>query len=76
VSELQDLKERTPRNSTEAGRQIDWSDKQPESALASIRISPDPDSNVNDESELHDEKQSASSNSTQAGRQNDFNDEK
>jgi hypothetical protein len=72
---LHDEKQPSPRNSTEAGREIDLNDEQEENAFASIRISFDPDSNVNDESELHDEKQPSPRNSTEAGREIDLNDE-
>jgi hypothetical protein len=64
-----------PINSTEAGRQIDFNDKQLENAFDAIRVSFDPDSNVNDESDMHSEKDSSPRNSTEAGRQIDFNDE-
>jgi hypothetical protein len=67
--------ELSPRNSTEAGRQIDFNDEEPESAFASIRVSFDPDSNVNDESNSHCAKELSPSNSTDAGRQIDFKDE-
>jgi hypothetical protein len=43
--------------------------------LASIRVSFDPDSNVNDQSDLHLEKDSLPRNSTDAGRKIDCNDE-
>jgi hypothetical protein len=68
-------KEPGPRNSTEAGRQIDLNDEQEASALASIRASFDPDSNVNDERDLQQMKELQPRNSTEAGRQIDFNDE-
>jgi hypothetical protein len=55
-SDLHPLKHPSPRNSTDAGRQIDFNDEQPESALASIRVSVDPDSNCNEQSELHESK--------------------
>jgi hypothetical protein len=42
---------------SEAGRQIDFNIEQPENAFASIRVSFDPDSNVNDDSDSHDEKE-------------------
>jgi hypothetical protein len=74
-SDLHNEKDSSPRNSTEAGRQIDSNDEQPESALGSIRVCFDPDSNVNDESDSHGEKDSSPRNSTDAGRQIDFNDE-
>jgi hypothetical protein len=45
------------------------------SAYASIRLSFDPDSNVNEESESHDLKHDLPTISTNAGRQIDFNDE-
>jgi hypothetical protein len=60
---------------SDAGRKIDFNDEQPKSALGSIRVSFDPDSNVNDESDLHDEKELSPRNSTEAGRQIDCNDE-
>jgi hypothetical protein len=56
---------------SEAGRQIDCNDEQREKAFASIRVSFDPDSNVNDESDEHDEKELVPRNSTVAGRQID-----
>jgi hypothetical protein len=56
-SELQDVKESTTRYSTDAGRQIDLKDEQPESALNSIRVSVDPGSNVNEESNSHELKE-------------------
>jgi hypothetical protein len=71
---MHDEKELSPTNSTEAGRQIDSNDEQPQSALASIRLSFDPDRNVNDESDVHSEKELSPRNSTEAGRRNDFND--
>jgi hypothetical protein len=74
-SDVHDKKELSPRNSSEAGRQIDFNDEQPESAFASIRVSLDPFSNVNDESDSQSEKDSSPRNSTEAGRQIDFNDE-
>jgi hypothetical protein len=64
-----------PRNSTEAGRQIDFNDEQSETAFASIWVSFDPDSNVNEESDVHLWKQLSPRNSTDAGRQIDFNNE-
>jgi hypothetical protein len=60
---------------SDAGKSIDFSDEQPESALASIRVSFDPDSNVNDESDLHDEKECSPRNLTDEGRQIDCNNE-
>jgi hypothetical protein len=59
--------------SSEAGRQIDFNDEQSESALASIRASFEPDSNVNDESREHDQNEHSPINSTEAGRQIDSN---
>jgi hypothetical protein len=59
----------------EGGRQSDFNDEQPESASASIRVSFDSDSKVNDERDLHEEKDLSPTNSTDAGRQIDFNDE-
>jgi hypothetical protein len=55
------------------GRHIDFNDEQSEKAFASIRVSFDPDSNVNDESDLHEEKELAPRNPTDAGRQTDCN---
>jgi hypothetical protein len=69
------LKEASPRISTDAGRQIDFNEEQGESARASIRVSFDPGSNVNDESESHSLKEASPRNSTEAGRQIDFNEE-
>jgi hypothetical protein len=40
---------------SDAGRQIDFNDEQPESTCAPIRVSFDPDSNVKDESDEQDE---------------------
>jgi hypothetical protein len=57
------------------GIQIDVNDEQSESARASIRVSFDPDSNVNEESDSHDEKEPSARNSTEAGIQIDCNDE-
>jgi hypothetical protein len=45
-SESQLEKELSPRNSTEAGRQIDFNDEQPRRAFASIRLSSDLNSNA------------------------------
>jgi hypothetical protein len=45
-SDLQGDKELSPRNFTDAGRQIDWNDEQSESALASISSRVDSDSNA------------------------------
>jgi hypothetical protein len=59
---------------SEAGRQIESNDEQSESAYASIRVSLDPDSNVNDESDVHDENKRASRHSTEAGTQIDRRD--
>jgi hypothetical protein len=53
----------------------DCNDKQPDSAIASIRVSFDPDSNANDESESHPQKHCSPRNSTDTGTQIDFNDE-
>jgi hypothetical protein len=69
------VKELSPRNSTEAGRQIDCNDEQPESVFDSIRVGFDPDSKANDESNLQSEKDPSPRNSTDGGRQIDFNDE-
>jgi hypothetical protein len=60
---------------TDRGRKIDFNDAQSESAFAPIRVSFDPDSNINDESHQQYEKASSPRNSTDAGRQIDFNDE-
>jgi hypothetical protein len=60
--------------SSEAGRQIDFNNEQPESASTSIRVSLDPDSNVNVESDLHDAKERSPRQSTDAGRQIDRKD--
>jgi hypothetical protein len=68
-------KDSSPRNSTDAGREIDLNDEQPENAFASIRVSFDPDSNVNDESVVHPLKELSPRNSTDAGRKIDLNDE-
>jgi hypothetical protein len=70
---LHDEKEFSPRNATDDGRQIDFNDEHLASARASIRVSLDPHSNVNDESDSHDEKQSQPRISTEAGRQIDRN---
>jgi hypothetical protein len=67
------LKAHLPSDSTEAGRQIDFNDEHLENASASIRVSFDPDSNVNDDSDQHNEKASSPRNSTEAGRQIDLN---
>jgi hypothetical protein len=56
-SDLQEAKDSSPRNSTDAGREMRCSDGQSESAYASIRTSFDPVSNVNDESAVHSEKE-------------------
>jgi hypothetical protein len=64
-----------PRNSTEAGRQIDCNDEQLENASRSIRVSFDPDSNVNVESEMHPKKDLHPRNWIAAGRQIDCNNE-
>jgi hypothetical protein len=69
------MNEPSPRNSTDAGRQIDCNEKPSQKVLASIRVSFDPDSNVNNESNLHGEKEPTRRNPTDAGRQIDFNDE-
>jgi hypothetical protein len=45
------------RTSGYAGREIDFSDEQRKSALLSIRVSCDPDSNVNSQSEVQSLKQ-------------------
>jgi hypothetical protein len=74
-SELHMAKERFPRRSTDAGRQIDCNDEQPWSAYASIRASFDPDSNVNEESDLQHQKDFSPRNSTEAGRKIDLRDE-
>jgi hypothetical protein len=74
-SELQSANGNCPRNPSDAGRQIDCNEEQPESARASIRVSFEPDSNVNDASDVHPKKDSSPRNSSEAGRQIDFNDE-
>jgi hypothetical protein len=51
-SNLQPEKQRDPRDSTEAGTQIDLKDEQAGNAPCPIRVSFDPDSNVNDERDL------------------------
>jgi hypothetical protein len=56
-SRQQQEKDSSPRNSTDAGRQIDCNDEQLENALDSIRVSCDPDSNSSEQSELHNVKQ-------------------
>jgi hypothetical protein len=56
-SRLQSEKEPSPRNSTEAGRQIDSNDEHQESVHASIRVNFDPDSNLNEQIERQEEKQ-------------------
>jgi hypothetical protein len=60
---------------SDAGRQIDSNDEEPSSALASIRVSFDPDSNVNDESDLHEKKDPFPRNATDAGTQMNLKDE-
>jgi hypothetical protein len=50
------VKEFAPRNSTEAGRQIDISDEHLKSALDSIPLSLDPDSKINEQSDWHSQK--------------------
>jgi hypothetical protein len=55
-SDLQDEKAPSPRNSTEAGRQIDLNDEQWESAFASIRVSLDPLSMINEQSDSQSQK--------------------
>jgi hypothetical protein len=72
---LHEQKELSPRKSTDAGREIDFNDEQQQIAAASIRVSFDPDSNVNDESDVHPIKVQAPRNSTDAGKQMDSNDE-
>jgi hypothetical protein len=62
------------RNSTGTGRQIDFNEEEFDSISASIRVSFDPDSNVNDETQWHEHKDNCPRSSTQAGRQNDFSD--
>jgi hypothetical protein len=61
--------------SSEAGRQIAFNDEQPGNAFDAIRVSFDPDSNVNDERDVQSEKHLSPRNSTEAGRQIDFSDE-
>jgi hypothetical protein len=58
-----------------ARRQIDCNDEQPESVLPSIRVSFDPNSNVNDESAVPSEKELLPRKSTEAGKQIGLNDE-
>jgi hypothetical protein len=58
---------------SDAGRQTEFNDAQSESAFASIRVSFDPDSNVNDESNSHQLKEHFPRVSTEAGRQTDSN---
>jgi hypothetical protein len=72
-SALHDHKQDPPRDSTDAGMQIDCNDEQPRSAFVPIRVSFDPELNENDESELHNKKEESPRNSTEAGRQIDFN---
>jgi hypothetical protein len=60
---------------SDAGRHIDSSEKQPESASASIPVSFEPDSKENDESDSHQLKHFSPRNSTDAGRKMDSNDE-
>jgi hypothetical protein len=60
---------------TDSGIRSDFNDEQSQSASDAIRVSFDPDSNVNDESDLHPQKDLSPRNSTEAGRQIDFNDE-
>jgi hypothetical protein len=74
-SEVHPQKELLPRDSIEAGRQIDCNDEQLESASSSIRVSFDPDSNVNDDNEVHPLKDLHPRNSTEKGRQIAANDE-
>jgi hypothetical protein len=57
------------------GIRIDSNDEHSENAFASIRLSFEPDSNVNDESDVHKENEDSPRNSTEAGRQIDVNDE-
>jgi hypothetical protein len=61
--------------STDAGIRIDCNDKQPENALASIRVNCEGDSNANLESDSQPEKQSGPIVSTVAGIQPECNDE-
>jgi hypothetical protein len=68
-------KELFPRYSTEAGRQIDFNDEQPENADPSIRVSFDSGSNVNDDIDLHLQKEVSPRDLTEAGRQIDLKDE-
>jgi hypothetical protein len=44
-SDVHEEKEDSPRNSTAAGRQIDFNDEHSQNARASIRVSFEPDSN-------------------------------
>jgi hypothetical protein len=64
------------RSSTEAGRQIDFNDEQPESGELSIRRSFEPGSNSDDEGHLHSERAHSSRSSTQGERRIDRNDER
>jgi hypothetical protein len=50
---VQNAKEASPSDSTDAGRQSNSNDEQAESVLASIRVSFDPDSNLSEESDVH-----------------------
>jgi hypothetical protein len=58
-SDLHNEKHSSPRNSTDAGRQIDFNDEQSKSAFDSIRVNFGPDSNFNEHSERHEQKQHA-----------------
>jgi hypothetical protein len=67
------MKHSWQRISTDAGIQIDVNDEQPESARASIRVSFEPDSNVNDERDFKLQKHLRHNISTEAGIQIDWN---
>jgi hypothetical protein len=62
----------SPIISTEPGREIDCSDRHPESAFASIRVSFEQDSNVNDESDAQPERYLSPITSTKQGIQIDI----
>jgi hypothetical protein len=60
---------------SDAGIKNDFNDEQPRNAPSSIRLSFDPDSNVNDESDLHQQKDPPQRTSTDAGIQIVLSDE-
>jgi hypothetical protein len=68
-------KERSPSISTDAGMQIEESDKQEQNAPDSIRESLEPSSNVTLQSFMHDSKQYSPSISTDPGMQIEESDE-